>query len=35
VKGGEFLFDDELEAARKRKAAAKEAIRTHEREPGC
>ena len=35
AKGGESLFDDDLEAARKRKEGAKEAIRAHQKEHGC
>jgi hypothetical protein len=35
VKGGESLFDADLETARKRKEAAKEAIRVHQKQHGC
>ena len=35
VRGDEFLFDGELEAARNRKEAGKEVIRAHHQEHGC
>ena len=35
VRGNDLLFDAELEAARKKKDAAKEAIKSHLQEHGC
>ena len=35
VRDEESLFDSELEAARKRKDAAKDAIKAHQKDHGC